>query len=169
MPAPATLRYQCRTPHSKRISSTMRRRGTIRRRTSCFQSHGLLRLACRTGRPAYLSSAGYRLFDRMIMCCCDIVDDRYDCCHFCCFGVICCIPINKMGAFVNLKRNAEAIPELLFRSRKSNGQATICFPGPRRPKASDGRVRCETTPRSVSDALHYFPEKLPDVNEFLYI
>ena len=49
-------------------------------------SHGLLRLACRTGRPAYLSSAGYRLFDRMIMCCCDIVDDRYDCCHFCCSG-----------------------------------------------------------------------------------
>ena len=35
---------------------------------------------------AYLSSAGYRLFDRMIMCCCDIVDDRYDCCHFCCSG-----------------------------------------------------------------------------------
>ena len=38
------------------------------------------------GRPAYLSSAGYRLFDRMIMCCCDIVDDRYDCCYFCCSG-----------------------------------------------------------------------------------
>ena len=26
------------------------------------------------------------LFDRMIMCCCDIVDDRYDCCYFCCSG-----------------------------------------------------------------------------------
>lgn len=65
-----------------------------------------------------------------------------------------------MGAFANLKRNAEAIPELLFRSRKSNGQATICFPGPRRPKASDARVRCETTSRSVSDALHYFPEDI---------
>ena len=64
-----------------------------------------------------------------------------------------------MGAFVNLKRNAEAIPELCFDPEKNNGQATVCFPGPRRPKASDGRVRCETTSRSVSGRFALFSRK----------